>query len=440
MSKLNEHELLMFLSGNADKKEMQNIQDWVSESDSHAQDLEEYKLIFDNFNELAHFKPIDDEAEWSLFMSKASATSPSVSDATPVVDMIEDVDILAQLDGMADYDQKSKVQIWRSTSTENELSFQILKTIHKEGQDLKNYRKVDAGQEWAAFEQLLAMNKQSSSPAENVTMLHTAANVSVTPSYSIKTEMSAEKAEQPEARILPMWYRYAAAASIAVVFAVAWLLWPRNSFETIYANQEDKTFELRDGSEVVLHPNSSLTYPKKFKDERRVYLDGKGTFSIESDPKKPFTVEARQTKLGVTVLGTKFRFEDSDTYTDVIENIEGSIRAYSIENPEVYVTMSKGDKYGFDGKQFYDLKDIPIIDNSKEYNILYVLDFLMKSSAWKVISAPYIKFDEKGVVKIDLDKPIDEIFEDLGNNADFQFSKLQDCPNCYRIERFAEKE
>jgi len=72
-----------------------------------------------------------------------------------------------------------------------------------------------------------------------------------------------------------------------------------------------------------------------------------------------------------------------------------------------------------------------------EYDILYVLDYLMANSAWKVISSPNMPFDEKGVVKIDLDKDLDEILNDLRDRADFDFIEL-DCESCYQITRFGE--
>ncbi len=432
MIKLKEHDLLMFLSGNADKEEMKHIQEWMGDSQERAQEIVDLKLIFDNVEELIHFKPVDDETEWQSFLQSTEQSEAKKSE------VFDDVNLLACLDGQADFEQKSNLQHWRSTSTENERDFNILTVIHRESNQLKGFNLVDVDSEWASLAQMMKPVEKSIQVADNVIRLESVTRANTNTYVPISGDVAWDTDEERSARIFPMWYKYAAAASIAAVFFFAWILWPKNSFETIYADSTDKNFILKDGSEVVLHPNSSLTYPKKFGNERRVILEGNGTFAIEPDPQKPFTVEAKKTKMGVTVLGTKFRFEDHDEYVDVVENIEGSIRAYSIENPEIYVTMTAGDKYGFDGERFHDLNEkIEIIDNSKEYNILYVLDFLMQSSSWKVISAPYIKFDEKGMVRIDLEKPIEEILEDLKMRADFEYSVLGNCEKCFRIERFA---
>lgn len=62
---------------------------------------------------------------------------------------------------------------------------------------------------------------------------------------------------------------------------------------------------LHDGSRVVLDPQSSIRYPGEFStDQRKVYLEGNGFFSVTKDSLRPFSVVAENAI--VSVLGTSF--------------------------------------------------------------------------------------------------------------------------------------
>ncbi|MBC6112586.1 FecR family protein [Pedobacter fastidiosus] len=71
---------------------------------------------------------------------------------------------------------------------------------------------------------------------------------------------------------------------------------------------EHQKVTLPDGSTVILNNNSSVTYPKDFKgDKREVILNGEGYFDIKHDDKKSFTVYTG--KLRTIVLGTAFNIK-----------------------------------------------------------------------------------------------------------------------------------
>ena len=62
---------------------------------------------------------------------------------------------------------------------------------------------------------------------------------------------------------------------------------------------------LQDSSTVMLYPNATLRYPKRFDAARReVYLSGRAFFSITKNPKMPFWVYTDQ--VSTQVLGTSF--------------------------------------------------------------------------------------------------------------------------------------
>lgn len=95
------------------------------------------------------------------------------------------------------------------------------------------------------------------------------------------------------------------------------------SLQTVSTCAETRTIHLPDGSTVVLNHYSSLSYPKKFKsDKREVQLSGEAYFEISKDKKHPFIVQAEA--ITIQVLGTHFNV---DAYPD---------------NPDVSTTLLTG--------------------------------------------------------------------------------------------------
>ena len=80
---------------------------------------------------------------------------------------------------------------------------------------------------------------------------------------------------------------------------------------------------LPDGSEVWLNSNSTLTYPARFKKNRKVVLSGEGYFKVKKKPGQKFIVSANG--VDVEALGTEF-----------------DVEAYSETTPIVYATLFTG--------------------------------------------------------------------------------------------------
>jgi len=75
--------------------------------------------------------------------------------------------------------------------------------------------------------------------------------------------------------------------------------------EVTVAYGDEKYMLLPDSSEIWLNAGTTIRYPKEFKgNQRTVYLEGEGYFSVKQNKEKPFIVETKQ--LSVIVLGTKF--------------------------------------------------------------------------------------------------------------------------------------
>ncbi|MBB5636397.1 ferric-dicitrate binding protein FerR (iron transport regulator) [Pedobacter cryoconitis] len=107
--------------------------------------------------------------------------------------------------------------------------------------------------------------------------------------------------------------QFAAAAAILLVLGGAYLyraqisqiVNPVQQLETFSKNAERKQFILADGTRVWLSPNSKLTYPDRFNDDKRIVsLDGEAFFEVTHDAARPFIIQSEQ--ISTTVLGTSF--------------------------------------------------------------------------------------------------------------------------------------
>lgn len=115
---------------------------------------------------------------------------------------------------------------------------------------------------------------------------------------------------------------------------------------SVFAVEEGgkKTFELTDGSTVMMEGPSRLKYPDNFADNRSVELDGKAFFSVAPDPLHPFTV--RHGAMEVTVLGTEFGvIARSDTETMQVLLDKGSV---AVRHGEKQVVLDPGKKLTLD--------------------------------------------------------------------------------------------
>ena len=131
-------------------------------------------------------------------------------------------------------------------------------------------------------------------------------------------------------------YRFVQHAAIAAMISIGFFLYGDNvafreiiskntgsDFLTIRSQEGfNKLITLPDGSTVQLNIDSSLKYPKSFKDgERRVTLVGEALFEIVHDTLRPFIVSTAD--YDVKVLGTTFNVKsysnDTRTETTLIE-------------------------------------------------------------------------------------------------------------------------
>ncbi|MDF9798859.1 transmembrane sensor [Catalinimonas alkaloidigena] len=129
--------------------------------------------------------------------------------------------------------------------------------------------------------------------------------------YSLPTQHS----------IIKRWHKAAIAASVSLIVMMGIWLVISNTQQVFYSTNfgETKTFNLPDGSEVVLSANSSISYEQKWQGEhdREIDLKGEAFFSVvhtENDQK--FIVHSNG--VAIEVLGTEFNVNNRRGKTQVV--------------------------------------------------------------------------------------------------------------------------
>jgi len=157
----------------------------------------------------------------------------------------------------------------------------------------------------------------------------------------IKKKLFANTIKKP---MKPVFYRMLAAAIIIIVSglvlyfvpdknnylsAVTTALSDRNeAFEVKNTSRKPQHVTLEDGSEIILQPDSKLSYPEHFGDRKRlVYLKGEAFFKVKRNPSKPFVVSTDN--LVTQVLGTSFNVKSYSGSVEV-QVATGKVSVYEV--------------------------------------------------------------------------------------------------------------
>ncbi len=137
------------------------------------------------------------------------------------------------------------------------------------------------------------------------------------------------------------WLRYAAmivaAGAMAVWFFTMEL---RSGFDLPMAS----TYELEDGSKIILHGESTFELADMSDEQRKVILTGKAYFDIARDEQRPFVIQTEDAE--IEVLGTSF-VVDAYSPTGVTEVLveEGKVSLAGKDNTApLNIYLEQGDK------------------------------------------------------------------------------------------------
>lgn len=205
-----------------------------------------------------------------------------------------------------------------------------------------------------------------------------------------------------------VFWRVAAAVIflISAAFLAKSLLY--NPAEQLMFTAEDQSqLTLPDGTLVTLKKGATIKYPEEFEGERRVEFEGEAFFDVETDPDKPFVIQADDTE--TQVLGTSFNLKTATAYSGFeLVLVEGKV-SFSTPNERVILTPGQRVALGPNG----------LLEKTENTN--------QNFQAWQTGS---LVFENA---------KMSEVFEDIGNayNVRFELENMSfgDCTLTARYDQ-----
>jgi len=170
---------------------------------------------------------------------------------------------------------------------------------------------------------------------------------------SFKKTLSSAKQEtytlKPVHTVRKIWgLRLVQIAAVFIIIAVAGFFirnyMNRDVEKVLTASNETLNASLPDGTKVKLNAGATLTYPKKFKKDKRVVkLEGEAYFEVKHDETQPFLINA--VNVCVEVLGTSFYVntlaKDNQVYVKVVS---GRVAVFYPEKPDNRIILTAGEE------------------------------------------------------------------------------------------------
>jgi hypothetical protein len=137
--------------------------------------------------------------------------------------------------------------------------------------------------------------------------------------------------------------------------------------------------------------------------------------------------------VGIDVLGTIFIMNGQKESAEV-ENLEGTVNFFELENPDNAIVLEKGDKIKYEGGSFKDMNEIP----GKDYRIDFVFEHLQSRYYSKISSGSNLRgaYQAGGIVRVDLTQGLNGIISQLDSTAIFNAIPTRRCVGCFEITQF----
>lgn len=216
----------------------------------------------------------------------------------------------------ASSEERSALEIWLTTDTQNKLYWEELVTL------LYNE------------EAALAVSDIKTEAAWNLVEKRISNNNSATNQTSV-FKMN---------RRVAQWSIAASVIGILLSSIIYFNITKEVPLNTFATNSNIKEVVLADGSTVTINSNSQLSYPNSFNgDKREVILNGEAYFEITKNPQKPFIVKTNN--LEIKVLGTKFNVDDFGGSSKLMQVnvVEGKVEVRSNSFQNSVITLIKGE-------------------------------------------------------------------------------------------------
>lgn len=258
----------------------------------------------------------------------------------------------------------------------------------RELENMKEYKSFDVDQEWEQFLTIAGSSESSKNETDNVRRLPLRAIMAAAASVIIliglfslfkdkedvsqpkvlveekitipETEVQSSQPVVPKEVVKEPTYPVTS-ASVADQNAIVSTTIPTGliveDHEQYLSTVTKYELEMDDGTVIAFEPGSQAIVQKEFigVSERSVrVLTGSAIFDVESNDRAPFKIYTENA--GVTVLGTIFKV-DSEANLTRVENIEGQVSFYALEELDIFKILNPGDIIEFDGKQFAQIQE-----------------------------------------------------------------------------------
>ena len=214
--------------------------------------------------------------------------------------------------------ETKELENWVGESLENKKSFDRMYFLWMQSAKKDIEQKVNSNLAWEKIQ------KRIHSPKKNLIVLPKEQNI------HLKTAKNLLKV----------------AAVLFIGFLIGYLV-ENYPAEPQYLSQETfvdtVNIVLADQTSVKLNKNSKLTYPDKFKkDKRLVKLQGEAFFKVKHNKKKPFIVETKIAR--IKVLGTSFNIKSLDSINRVSVTVQsGKVELSGLNNQSQKLILTKGE-------------------------------------------------------------------------------------------------
>ncbi|WP_235296783.1 FecR family protein [Portibacter marinus] len=326
--------------------------------------------------------------------------------------MIEEKDILTYLDGNSSAALKERVEAWIKESTDHKEEFEFTKMMWEESSAAADYVQFDLEEEWQVFEESIDKDTPQRKEKEPFKVVPIAKR-----SHGWRTNL-------------------AVAASLTVLIASTWLLWPQSEYIEIVEAAEEMNMELEDGSLVNIKKGASFKTKRTYQydTKRNITIAGEVKFDVVRDTQRPFIVETEES--AVEVLGTIFNIKTQGIESEVA-NEEGLVKFYIIDEPENYVTLEEGDVMKYDGTGFIDMNEPDTIPQPPAPRVIPkvqdVLQYLRRVSRGRVTFGSGIGDHILADMDIDYEgKSVREVIRLMEEKA-LVVVLSKGCPTCFEI-------
>ncbi len=303
--------------------------------------------------------------------------------------MIEERDILKYLQGQASQEEELAIRKWIAEDEQNQRQLEFYQRIWIEADLAGEIRLPDVDAAWNNLDYDLFSSR---------------------PSHQIR-----------------WWSITSVAATILIILGLTlYIFYPRDRYIHHITGNNAEQIQLSDGSLVQLSPGTQILYPESFSklDSRQIELiTGDIHIEVIDDESKPFRVEVYPA--GISVKGTIFKAR-TDSVTAVVENLQGLIRFFDLNDESKGQDVEEGQIVQFDGSEFKDITPAPPPPPEPPPGRLFTVDQIIEILQWRypvrTEFTPYMK-SYPGRIRLDTGQNLDGMIQQMDSTAQLDYIK-----------------